>query len=658
MAEKCRQLLTVWGREFDKEKVLTEYPRPRMKRKSYVNLNGEWDYAFSPNDIGGPDDVLWNGKIIVPYSPESFLSGVSRQLKPDEILWYRRTVELPSGYNDNSRLLLHFGAVDQRCLVYINRRKAGRYTGGYLPFTVDLTELVHPSDKSVEIILAVRDSTERSYHARGKQLLNRGGMFYTAQSGIWQSVWMECTPLRYIKKYRIDPDPETGAVHMEILMNLSISEVADPADILKTTRSHKFESISNRMKFTSEKKVKLYVKQSYTDPAAGLDASVCRSSEKDLTEECLSALGDKDYWILDGMGIADIRLNVERISFRNNRIFIDLHVPDRRLWSPSEPNLYYFRLRVFSDEVSGYFAFRSISIGRKYGEPDAHPRICLNDAPYFQKGVLDQGYWPEGLYTPPSDRAFLYDILKMKELGFNMLRKHLKIEPERYYYHCDRTGMLVWQDMVNGGGQYKFWLVTYLPTVFNMFRYRLFDNCYKLLARGSKKGRLEFEREVKATVRLLYDHPSIVTWVIFNEGWGQFDAKRLTKEVKMIDRTRPVDSTSGWFDQECGDIRSQHYYFLKLRVQWCRHRATAISEFGGFPLRIEDHSMYDKIYGYHNCKDHDELRARYSRLMSGTIEPKIDQGLSATVYTQLSDVEEEVNGILTYDREICKLEDV
>nr|MCR5735797.1 glycoside hydrolase family 2 [Lachnospiraceae bacterium] len=534
------------------------------------------------------------------------------------------------------------------------------HTGGYLPFTVDLTDHVRYGDPSAEIILRVSDMTERSYHARGKQLLKKGGMFYTAQSGIWQSVWMECTPKRYIKRYRIKPDPGTGLVHMDIFLNAGAE---DPGSF-----------------FSCERDVKVFVKEPYIDPVNELDAEACKNIDTEPGSDEEHALCDKDYDMLDRLGIGDISVRITGAGIKNNRISLDLRIKDRRLWSPTEPNLYYFRLKLFTDEVCGYFAFRSVSVEKperypgKMHDPDKdqkenliekiedelrnHPRICLNHAPYFQKGVLDQGYWPEGLYTPPSDRAFLYDILKMKELGFNMLRKHIKTEPERYYYHCDRTGMLVWQDMVNGGGVYKPWFVTYLPTVLNMLRYRLFDNCYRLLSREDIRGRREFEREMKSTVKHLYNHPSIVTWVIFNEGWGQFDAKRLTRELKKCDDSRIVDSVSGWFDQECGDIRSQHYYFLKLRVQWCFHRATAISEFGGFPLRIKDHCMYDKVYGYHYCKTSDELKNRYSKLMSHTIEPEINKGLSATIYTQLSDVEEEVNGILTYDRDICKLEEV
>ncbi|HOO29184.1 MAG TPA: glycoside hydrolase family 2 TIM barrel-domain containing protein, partial [Lachnospiraceae bacterium] len=349
---------------------------------------------------------------------------------------------------------------------------------------------------------------------------------------------------------------------------------------------------------------------------------------------------------------SDIIMDGRKMILRHT---IKIAASDRKLWTPDTPYLYYYSVRCGADEVAGYFALRTFSV-----EPDENgvARMCLNHRPYFQKGVLDQGYWPDGLYTAPSDSAMLYDIMKMKELGFSMLRKHLKIEPQRWYYHCDRLGMIVWQDMVNGGGRYRFWFVTYLATAFNMFKYRIRDNCHHLLARSDRRGREQFEQEMERTVRQLFGHPSIGTWVIFNEGWGQFDAVRMTEKMRALDSSRVIDSTSGWFDQGCGDLRSQHYYFFKLVLQWEKKRATVISELGGFPYRIEEHSFSDKVYGYHACNTQEELHAAYRHLMQDIIEPEIQKGLSATVYTQLSDVEEEVNGILTYDREVCKHADL
>ncbi|HAG69967.1 MAG TPA: glycoside hydrolase family 2 [Lachnospiraceae bacterium] len=636
-----KQLFTRWGRVFNREEVLPEYPRPWMKRNSYVNLNGEWQYAFTGKEVRDPSEVHFKDSIIVPYSPEAFLSGVGRQLMPDENLWYRRIVNIPEDYRAGKRLLINFGAVDQRCLIYVNRIPVGRHSGGYLPFTVDITEQVDPEDGLFELIVLVRDMTEASYHSRGKQLLKRGGMFYTAQSGIWQTVWAECVPGLYIRNYRVTADILTGRVGIAVTLSEDIG--------------------------TGVPDWSLKLRKPFIDPISDAEAEACKMNLARYAD----TFKDRDYLSLkaqDGEA-EDTDEETEELSVRvlGTSFDISFRVPERRLWSPEEPYLYYFRLKVCEDEICGYFAFREFSVERpedfgdkggvleRLKELKEHPRICLNHSPFFQNGVLDQGYYPEGLYTPPADLALIYDILKMKELGFNMLRKHLKIEADRFYYHCDRIGMTVWQDMVNGGSPYRFWFVTYLATAFNMFRYRIFDNCYSLLSRKSRAGRREFEREMLETAGLLSVHPCISTWVIFNEGWGQFDAVRLTERLRHTDPTRLIDSASGWFDQGCGDLRSQHYYYMKLHVQWCFRRATVLSEYGGFPLRTKGHMASDSIYGYNFCKNSRELNMKYRRLMREVIDPEIRRGLSAIVYTQLSDIEDEANGILTYDREVLKL---
>ncbi|MCR4924121.1 MAG: glycoside hydrolase family 2 [Lachnospiraceae bacterium] len=661
-----KNLYTVWGKRFDREDVLPEYPRPLMKRDSYVNLNGEWDYAFTSADHILPRDIEWMGKIVVPFSPEASLSGVLRQLKPNELLWYRRLVKLPKDYKKGMHLLLHFGAVDQICVVYINGERVKRHIGGYLPFYVDISTCTGNGKDEAEIVLSVRDKSESSFHSRGKQLLERGGMFYTAQSGIWKTVWMESVEKKYIRSYEIRQDAARGKVSFEIYLNTRVLEGEEAGELAEGKAEVK-GSHKRRISFFSKDKLEIKVKKPYIDPAIAMDPELLKEEENKDRKDMKGYCPDIDFDILDREGILNTGLKIERLRFKKNVVYLDIRLKEKELWSPESPYLYYFRLKVFDDEIKGYFALRTLSIekkgdhrsgviGRLGDELLNHPRICLNHKAYFQNGVLDQGYWPEGLYTPPSDRALIYDILKMKELGYNMLRKHLKIEAERYYYHCDRFGMIVWQDMVNGGAKYNFWFVTYLATLFNTVRYRIFDDCYYLLSRKNKAGRIEFEREMKKTVKLLYNHPSICSFVIFNEGWGQFDAKRLTEELRAIDKSRIIDSASGWFDQGCGDVRSQHYYFMKLRVQWCLKRATVISEYGGFPYAVKEHAMYNKVYGYHNCNSMEELKEKYTRLMRKIIEPEIDKGLSAIVYTQLSDVEEEVNGILTYDREVCKFE--
>ena len=303
------------------------------------------------------------------------------------------------------------------------------------------------------------------------------------------------------------------------------------------------------------------------------------------------------------------------------------------------------------DYVQSYFALRTFTI-----EKDANdiPRICLNHRPIFQKGVLDQGYWPDGLYTPPCDNALIYDIKTMKSLGFNMLRKHIKIENDRWYYHCDRLGMIVWQDMVNSGSRYKSWFVTYLATFMSLFDISCSDNFNHLFARTSKKGRKEFIKETMQTIDTLSNHPSIAAWVIFNEGWGQFDSLRLTEKIHLADPGRLVDHASGWFDQGGGDVKSAHNYFRPLRVR-TEQRPFILSEYGGYSCPVDGHLYSSNSFGYHTYKDTVEFTAAWQSLQKKIRELQ-GKGLAGAVYTQLSDVEEETNGLYTYDRKVCKVE--
>ncbi len=633
-----KQLMTVWGRQFDRKHILEEYPRPLMQRDSYVNLNGAWDYAFTKQETEELQEIEWEGKIMVPFSPEAYLSGVNRQLQPGEYLWYRRELFIPEDYRPGMRIMLHFGAVDQRCKIYVNQRLVTAHIGGYLPFEADITEALSFEGRN-ELVVCVRDDSDTSYYSRGKQMLERGGMFYTAQSGIWQTVWMECVPERYLGNIFCRPNGETGEVWFE-------------AEVIKGNTAKTDTAASTGEEDTDGlRELKIIIYEACIDEQVFLESEDCKSIVP-LDGEMKFLAGQKKR---EASRFFSYAFNVR--PDQNGKIVqtIKINEADRKLWTPEQPYLYYYKVGCGADEVTGYFAFRTFSV-----EPDEAGvmRMCLNHKPYFQKGVLDQGYWPDGLYTAPCDNAMIYDILKMKELGFTMLRKHIKIEPQRWYYHCDRLGMIVWQDMVNGGGAYQFWFVTYLATAFNMFNYRIKDKCYALLARKDRRGREQFEEEMEQTVKALKGHPSIGTWVVFNEGWGQFDAARLTKRLRVLDDTRVIDATSGWFDQRCGDLRSQHYYFFKLVLAWEKRRATVLSEFGGFPYRVEGHSCCEKVYGYHPCRSLEELRQAYEKLMKETIEPEIRNGLSAVVYTQLSDVEEEVNGILTYDREVCKHADL
>lgn len=597
-----KQLYTRWGKNLDRDHVLEEYPRPLLMREDYQILNGWWDYAFT---IDYKQPQQYEGRILVPFSPETALSGVGRQLKPDEYLWYRRNFDLPGWDREKgqNRILLHFGAVDQSCEVRINGHKVKRHTGGYLPFEVDISR--YAQESANELIVAVKDLSDTSYHSKGKQKLNAGGMFYTAQSGIWQTVWLEKVPETYIKEIKTVPDIEKKIIRIKV----SSSYSTDKKNVDKLSRNLPIE-------------IKIRKPGLYPDPVV----KPSQISTEDMLETAVQAVSDK--WI---------EIPIEAIS----------------LWNCETPYLYYFEVKLGDDRAISYFAMRKFSLETKVHEE--FPRICLNGEVQFQNGVLDQGYWPESLYTPPSDAAMIFDIQEMKKTGFNMVRKHLKIEPQRWYYHCDRLGIVVWQDMVNGGSYYKHWFVTYGATLLSWLRIPMRDVYPRLLSREAKAGRLEFIREMKETIRLLGNHPSIAAWVIFNEGWGQFQTEDMTRIVRRLDPNRLIDQASGWFDQGGGDFSSLHNYFFKLFIRPERERASVLSEFGGYSYREPGHCAKEKLYGYGICKNKKDLEKRFLERWSG-VRNLIPQGLSASIYTQWTDVEEEVNGVFTYDREVRKIE--
>lgn len=596
------QLYTRWGKNLDRDHVLEEYPRPLLMREDYQILNGWWDYAFT---IDYKQPQQYEGRILVPFSPETALSGVGRQLKPDEYLWYRRNFNLPGWEREKgqNRILLHFGAVDQSCEVRINGHKVKRHTGGYLPFEVDISR--YAQESANELIVAVKDLSDTSYHSKGKQKLNAGGMFYTAQSGIWQTIWLEKVPETYIKEIKTVPDIEKKIIRIKV----SSSYSTDKKNVDKLSRNLPIE-------------IKIRKPGLYPDPVV----KPSQISTEDMLETAVQAVSDK--WI---------EIPIESIS----------------LWNCETPYLYYFEVKLGDDRAISYFAMRKFSLETKVHEE--FPRICLNGEVQFQNGVLDQGYWPESLYTPPSDAAMIFDIQEMKKTGFNMVRKHLKIEPQRWYYHCDRLGIVVWQDMVNGGSYYKHWFVTYGATLLSWLRIPMRDVYPRLLSREAKAGRLEFIREMKETIRLLGNHPSIAAWVIFNEGWGQFQTEDMTRIVRRLDPNRLIDQASGWFDQGGGDFSSLHNYFFKLFIRPERERASVLSEFGGYSYREPGHCAKEKLYGYGICKNKKDLEKRFLERWQG-VRNLIPQGLSASIYTQWTDVEEEVNGVFTYDREVRKIE--
>ncbi len=554
-----------------------EYPRPMLHREGWYNLKGWWDCAFTADAELPPAEAMQT-KILVPYSPECEASGVGRTLQPGESLHYHRTFACPV-VSAGGRLLLHFGAVDYTCTVRVNDHIVGSHRGGYWPFSLDITEALRPGMN--DLWVTVQDPTGNGVQARGKQTLTPGGMFYPAQSGIWQTVWLEPLQPVYITDLRLMPNYDSRTVTVQLKTN--------------------------------------------TPAAAAVEI------------------------FADGVPVAKAELDAgtEKIT---------LAIPEAAFhpWSPESPFLYTVTATLaVGDRVESYFALRSWQAAR-----DARGvlRFFLNGKPILLNGLLDQGYWPQGLYTPPSDAAVVEELEQVKALGFNLLRKHAKIEPQRWYYHCDRLGLVVWQDMVSGGTPSKLWFVTYLTNVFQPLLRKFPDGApfYRLLSRPDAASRDLYREELNATVDALACHPCIGCWVPFNEGWGQFDASKATARLRILDPGRLIDEASGWFDQGGGDVDSRHNYFYPLRVRPGR-RTVALTEYGGIALPVEGHLTADKTYGYGTARDSADMAARYEKLQCETVLPQLARGLSALVYTQLTDVEEEVNGLFTYDRAVLKL---
>ena len=518
------------------------YPRPQLMRDEWLCLNGMWELHCHGR----------SGTIRVPFCPESLLSGVLVPPVVGEDLEYNRFFSVPKTW-DGMRVLLHFGAVMRSCTVIVNDRELCRHDNGYLPFTVDITEALCKDENELRV-RAVNDLDPR--YPWGKQSRKRGGMWYTPCSGIWQSVWLEPVPEKYIQN-----------IHFSCGKNW----------------------------------VEIYAEGVY-----------------DGTVE------------LDGQSYA----------LQDGKVKIIFSHP--KLWSPENPYLYRFELVSGEDRVQSYFALRTLSTETV----NDIPRLCLNGKPYFFNALLDQGYWSDGLYTPADPGAFERDILAVKSFGFNTLRKHIKIEPEQFYYDCDRLGIIVFQDMVNNG-VYRFFRDTALPTA-RFLRRR--DQSLN----PDPETRRFFLESMDQTVSILRNHPCICLWTIFNEGWGQFCADDAYARLKALDSTRFVDSTSGWFHQSKSDVDSLHIYFGKLRLG-SKKLPQLLSEFGGFVWKIPAHSFNPhNTYGYRIYKTQAAYVKALRKLYLSLI-PLAKQGLCGAVYTQLSDVEDETNGLYTYDRAVLKI---
>lgn len=536
-----------------------EYPRPQLERKeNWVVLNGLWDLKV----LSKENKVIKEGKILVPFSPESERSGFDHITGPDETLIYSTHISLPFPFDkEKERIFLHFGAVDYEAKVYIDGREVAEHRGGYLPFSMEI-------DKPIfDLEVRVTDPSDTKEQERGKQKIKRGGIWYTPQSGIWQSVWAEKTPKDYIKGIKITPD------------------------------------------------------------LSGFSVIV----DKEGKGDCTLTLSDKTYTLKEG---------------KETRI--DINSP--LLWSPEDPHLYYFSITFSSDTVYSYVGLRTFGVGE---DEKGIKRLFLNGKPYFHHGLLDQGYWDGGLYTPLTDESMVEDIKLIKSMGFNTLRKHIKVEPLRWYWHCDRLGVLVWQDMVSGGGKYLFGVIS-APLILGS---HLKDNHYLLLRRKDKEMRDEFEKNLFQMIAHLYNVTSIAMWVPFNEAWGQFDSVRIGRKVEETDKTRTVDYASGWLDQGEGNFKSLHVYFRPYKYKPDKKkRCVILTEFGGYGREIKGHRYGDDTFQYKGFNSEKELTDAVVEMYRRDIIPAKKQGLAAAIYTQLSDVEDELNGLITYDRKVIKMD--
>ena len=570
------QLYTKWGRKLNAAKPLPEYPRPQMKRKSYFNLNGEWDFELSHF----PTTDTYSKKITVPFAPETALSGIQQPVLPEHYMHYRKQFTLPDNFV-RDRVILHFGAVDQECVVFVNDQYVGQHIGGYLNFSFDITD--HLNDTTNTVAILAKDFTEYQPHARGKQKLKPKGkmksIFYTPTSGIWQTVWLESVTEHYITQLDLKPKYNDNSLTLTVHTN------------------------------------------------------------SDFSQQARIIIQDRDGH----------RQSVPIHTNRPQRIALDY----LKAWTPDDPHLYSVTVVYRGDVVDSYFAMRDLNV---VTDKKGIRRFALNHEPIFLSGVLDQGYWPDGGLTAPADAALVHDIAELKAMGFNTIRKHVKIESARFYYHCDRLGMLVVQDMPNGGAQdYPMWLVTYAANASDFLSRKLKDDKYKLFGREDEAGRAQYYQDLAGMLKQLAHFPSIAAWVPFNEGWGQFDATQVGKSVKEVDPTRWLIETSGWFDQHGGDAYSIHNYLFKLKVK-PQDRVVAMTEYGGYAYAVDGHVASDKAFGYQHYKSAAALTANYERLWKEDILPNIANGLSMAIYTQVSDVEEEINGIFTYDREVQKLD--
>ena len=565
-APKGDKIKTKWAEKIDPKNVWPEYPRPQLERKDWLNLNGPWYYSLREPDFLKPEKH--DGQILVPFSLESSLSGVMKSITDKQVIWYEKEFEIPKDWKDKI-ILLHFGAVDWKCTLYVNEAKIGEHSGGYSPFYFDITKRIKQGKNT--IVLQVFDPTNKGYQPVGKQTLSPGSIWYTPISGIWQTVWLEPVNEHYIKTLEINNDFDKKQI--KITFNLN-----------------------------SEEKLPLKVKLEFDE------------------DEIMTVKGKS-----------------------NEEVVLEIPEDDFHPWSPSEPNLYYLKVELFSEDEETLDSFTSYTNIRKVEQKkdsNGFFRIFLNNEPLFNMGTLDQGYWPDGLYTPPSEEAMIYDIQKLKDLGFNTIRKHIKVEPFRYYYQCDKIGMLLWQDMPSGdlaGGKWA-------PQTLN-------GGEDSSRSQESKDNHLKEWAEILDNLKFFQ---CIIVWVPFNEAWGQFDTEKVVEFTKEKEPSRLINAASGGNHRVCGNFIDLHSYPGPAQFFMEESLINVLGEYGGLGLEIKGHTWKDDNWGYAVFESKEEVTERYEQYINDLIK-FIDSGFSGAIYTQTTDVESEINGLITYDREEIKV---
>ncbi|RHW19487.1 glycoside hydrolase family 2 [Sphingomonas gilva] len=593
--------MTSWGKKVTPENAWRSYPRPQLKRAKWRNLNGLWDYAITAPSVARPTRM--DGKILVPFAVESRLSGVARRVDPEDRVWYRRSFTVPADWAGQN-VMLNFGAVDYEANVWVNGAMVGGHKGGFDSFGFDITDYLRAGEN--ELVVQVADPTSAGSQPRGKQILKPEGIWYTAVSGIWQTVWLEPVPKLHIADVRATPDIDRGTLKVEV----ALSGWANDTDAVRLTARSGGKTIAS---------------------------TIIRANR-----ETTLAIPDARLWSPEDPYLYD--LVAELVTVRDP--YAGLEERDRKAYdarfTEGERETYAAAqvTGAVRDRVETYFGMRKISVGP--GAIAGQPMLLLNNKPYFQHGTLDQGWWPDGLHTPPSEEAMRYDLEFLKKAGFNMVRKHIKIEPARYYYDADRLGVLVWQDMPSGGGEDQFVTGT-----------------SQSQAVMSSDMMAQHQDELTRMIGDLRAFPSIVMWVVNNEGWGQYDAATLAHYVRGMDPSRLVNAASGWLDvaPEVSDVLDIHTYEdVPRRPPLQSNRAIVLGEYGGIGLPVEGHLWQpgDRNWGYQTATDQADYIARYKRKMDEVIRQAKEHGLSASVYTQTSDVEGEINGLLTYDRARAK----